>query len=794
MCKHNDRMCPRNQFTWGVRRLDVIASSNSVKQSVPSATFENVKIKNTPVLIEKKIYTWCDENGRKRQKTQTRGTPAVPLLERRIALFGPTLRALGVKFGEVSQSENIPGEENSRLKPWTERMSDILVGGKAEDVKKILHAFQHELASKKPTPSDIIASGTRYSYQSSNSPVILLEHLAKHPLAYGIEGMKGTMVRFSRGENAPKLEDELFYDLRLEPWEPSPIITPVTEDRPIDCLHVRNLGLYAMSRVDPVESDYDDYVVVGNTIHPVSHLFLASELEPSIMAPNPKECRELQTQISTRPDLIIPAKLCMYRSSMEYANRVKSIISPGLLQTDLLVVLEAYGIVHRMMKYAQEADIAMRELPLVNVTLMKALRYVFNILEQTPWYRTFCYWWLFCDVAGGQNPFELGTVRMRVIGVGDSSNSGYLSSYLPKRLFGEAPVKLNANDDWGGFDDQANDESIISPEQRKEQEIRALKRKNASNPPKLLKNRPQTENSADKPESKKTKKKSEPEVRPQDEGEDVSRFNGVSAKRKRSRVAAHGRTKIYGTNRDARKIPEAQLDDWITRLGLDPKEIEERWDKVWFLQTIASAEEIGRFILNGEIWSLRRKDKRAQQSSRQAGKNELINSKITIEHNPFFKRFREQTSLVWMKFCSLTKRPKVTIEPNTRVVNKQISDEELDEFANILEGVLMKKEEEDEGIVRFDKNKNFNVYVERLNEELNLRRQHQAWHAERAKERAKESLDFLVRRRITLQYLDRGRVTLDELNVTSTYYLHRKHRVPIAIPEEEPEIEIVIEE
>jgi hypothetical protein len=803
------------EFKWAPQ----LVASTAVGKTSPSKPMAPIVLKNNTapdktIRVPKTIIKWVDKEGKQRQKTQTRGMPGAALLQRRLARYGEALKALGVKTGEVNESENIPGEANSDGKPWTERISDVLFGAQTEDHRQILRNFQREEETPRFAAFPMESDKAMHCKFDERSTMMVMEHLAKYPLAHLIEGMHGTLVRFKRnastGPASTDTKRDPFYVVGLKSNEPSPTICTVEGDESMDCLVVNSLGLYSLASVDLDDTDYNTYVVTPKQensktsyhIHRMTHLFLASELEPTGLAPNADQCKTIQSQIVSKPDTIVSSKLCLYRSSMCYMKRVQATVGPALLQFDVLMVLEAYGLLYRMLKYAQDADIAVRGEPTVNAKLLVALREIFNKLETSPWYRTFSFYWLFHNVAGGRNPFKLKTARMRVVGIGDATSKGYLSSYLPKKILNTTPDET----DFKTYEEETetNDPKKNSRDAARRQH-RARKRKSASNPPKQAKQQKLSAalDAATLALNRQTNENNETYDLEAEEAENdadaFSRFNETSTKKKKSTVAKRGRTKIFETGRDGRVHTEAELDAWLIRLNFIPPSDMGRWDKLWFLQKVASSEEIGRFILNGEIWHLNRNEQKAQKSAQQTGKDESMDSKITVERMEFFRQFRQSVRTIWNRFVTLARRRTSTTTTTTTTTENE-SDDDLLEFANVLDNIIFKKQET--GIVHFDKNEAFHVYAERLSTEMNARAMHREWHEEREKERRLHPVGFLVRRKIMLRYLDRGRVTSTNVRIHVMYDMYPAHRLPklpVAettsdYPMEVPEEEIIIEE
>lgn len=779
-------------FKWGSsapenKQNDGSTHNNNI-QAV-SSFFQGIKL-NPAKPVVKNVKVWKDKNGKKRKKTETRGAERTDLLSRRLRDYGQALLLLGVKHGVISQTENAPGEDASTLKPWQERVAHVVFGGELENYRGVIQQFQQNEANP---PQACVAKNGSYAYRPKGS-VCLVEHLAKHPLAYGIKGMRATCIRFNRGKVAASTTttttttpqtttNDPFYVFTLEKNEPSPVVYTIDDGESIDCLYYPTLGLYPLSKVE--DSEYNDYIVENNVITQVDGLYLASELEPSIQAPNPEQCRLIHNQMSSKRDMSNIGKLCLYRSSKQYIERASRVVSTSVIEPDVTLVLEAYGLINRMMRYAEEMDVAMTGKVVVNVELLKALRKVFRLLEVSPWYRTFCYKWLFQWPSSGQNPFELGSARMRMMGAGDPSSCGYLPSYLPKRLHGKPPENA----------------MIVEDEEEKEETQilhRVSKRLHPCNPPKsekrIMREEASKRRKIDEAEQLRLEKleiirmldngENDEAVVSQEAMDDVTQFKNTSAKKKKDKAVRKGRRKIVKTKCDGRIYEEKQFDIWLTRLHvpltLFSKSLVQnktaRWDKLWFLQKIASSSE-GRYILDGDIWHLRREDHIAQKSSQQKGKTESIESRTTVERMEFFKQFRGQAKMIWKRFRELTKRSTASRPSNSEFVsNADEEDDELDEFSSILAASIMRKDDND--TVVWDRSKDFSVYAAKLHQENNNRRDQEAWHVVREKERSSVP-PFKVRRQIQLTYIDRGRVSSDHFKVTATYGVGKHNRIRV---------------
>jgi hypothetical protein len=96
---------------------------------------------------------------------------------------------------------------------------------------------------------------------------------------------------------------------------------------------------------------------------------------------------------------------------------------------------------------------------------LAAYRYVLYELNLTPWYLSYCFYWLHLHAETQSLHFPLGTV-MKIIGLGDPSGSGFMVSYLPSF---DMVRKNHGGDDKSAAAASANEVDMYVESEKKRQ-------------------------------------------------------------------------------------------------------------------------------------------------------------------------------------------------------------------------------------------------------------------------------------------------------------------------------------
>lgn len=350
-----------------------------------------------------------------------RGPPKPVLLARRLQRFGNMLAALGLTYGELTELEDVaPDMMKTSYRSWQERIpSKILLG---EECAKIMRDGTQKKQLKKK----------RIIRKDTANHAILVEHAEEFPLAVGMNGMNVALLSFCRASTwkCPSL----FYQVRLEPGEPSPLVVDPPPEMSVEAIYIEGLGLTPI--VQDVSCNRDYYFVTGEgEMIECAGLYLASQLEPFERFPEPGEFRQIERLIHTNPDKIPPSRSCMYKACKEFMGRVDDSFR-GLFYQSPLRISEAANILHRMLRCQIEAleSLGDSASALDTARLIKVLSFVLRETQLSPWNRSLCFYWLFRKARNAQSPFPENTT-MRVMGCGDLSGRCVLVSYLPRKYY-----------------------------------------------------------------------------------------------------------------------------------------------------------------------------------------------------------------------------------------------------------------------------------------------------------------------------------------------------------------------
>ncbi len=354
-----------------------------------------------------------------------RGPDKIPLKQRRLHKYAGILLAIGLLDSEVHGTTSSASDKNDDIfRPWHEKIpSNLCFGGASENRTAIAQAFLSESDKE-------LALGTHEFGIQQRKKVYLFEHIEKNPIAYGVQGMKGVMVRFGPSKKNG------FFNVVLGEGENSPSVYDVN-DCP-DFYFSKGFGLLPLFECPLDEGEYEDYYVLDGVAYPVKCAFICGQLEPSAVAPTVAEAKKLKEQIVSRPEFVSPAELCMCRATMDFYNKMQASceamkwkMDPRLYNFSAVTVLESLSLLAKLYRFSDESDLAMFGKTQVRVAEIQALRFIAEELQQSPWHKTEYFRCFFREVGASRNFFPNGA-NMRVYG----HEYPFLVSYLPGEMTG----------------------------------------------------------------------------------------------------------------------------------------------------------------------------------------------------------------------------------------------------------------------------------------------------------------------------------------------------------------------
>jgi uncharacterized membrane-anchored protein YhcB (DUF1043 family) len=648
-----------------------------------------------------------------------------------------------LKLSEIYGTGNFEAFNTEDFRNWKEHIPvDVLIGGLEVNRKRIIDEFLSDQADHWLRKQRAV-----FKYDP-DVPFILCEHMELDPLAYGITGQTGALLRFTRDIRPP---NERFYTVQLNENEPSPCVYDVAPE--MLYYHANNFGMCPMIP-QPCNPNY--YLIVQGTennffdedspdgefcdgvIYPIGEMYAFGQLESSRLAPTQEEQHKM-AQVFQKEDkscFYSPGDLCYYRASLLFEMKVREVLAP-LLKFDLVHLLEAYGVLCRMHDWSHALDL--RSHGYVGKPsgvpynprrgkISRALKFVIQELEMSPRNLTFLFQHLFREYGMAKSPFQDGTI-MRVFGFG--SNRPGLMSYLPE---------LHKN----------------------------------------YRHHPQQRTSSDM--------------------EKLLAFRARSSKKKRSHWNNETKKLIEHSDSDIRRVPVPELDEIIHQLGVPYKLIrqvfaERRWDKTWYIQTVASSTR-GKTVLGGSISKYAREDRKTKAHSSLHSKLELVRVQRLIEKQDFFKHFRERATACWKQLTRDTDKTEVYEDYSPSNKRMKPDDEDLDDFANELKSQLEAKESEPEDDEEEDEEYDETTVAgcqrifQRQSARIQAREEYIKW---ANKIRTNVAPDYTVKRRLVYKYHDSGSITTDREHVYAIYFLKKRTRIEEEIIEEVEEEEEVVE-
>lgn len=740
----------------------------------------------------------------KYQHKDGRGPPNRVLGPLRLKKHGRMLINIGLGQDEVAPNVVLSDDSLKKgiiKRPWTENdASDTLHAGGLIKRHKIYQSFKDETVSlsKQKNHHHHLNTGDKQDTKNrlkvndfTDEDVILCEHLERNPLAYGIEGTRCVFVVFSRVDKWSQ-NDDGFYNVILEEDEPSPLTFPIERGDHIKCLYVNRMGIYPLEEVPNMythssegggeEEDDDDndgeevtdYLVSNGELRKCKRLYLLSQLEPDIEAPFPTDFQKYES-MNFAPQNTNPGEMCMYRSSNYFYRENKELCGEYLLKSEMKYVLEAHAVFTRLWRWSSEASIALTGEKNVDYGMYRAVRFLVQELQMSPWYRTRCYRHVFKQAGSKNNPYPVGTV-MRVRGTGDSSRRGWFVSYLPCRS------KCDVSEDKTSDGKTPEDKTPLVTWFNDEDDERRIKR---DTPGATTENQPGSIlGSVNRQTSVDTWGVDE------DEG-DVLEQKKCCAKQKKPPLAKNKKNApITGHKNDLRHLPVKKLDRLLRACGIPANYLckPTRWEKTWMISKIASSKK-GPKVLGGSLLKYRRADQCVQKTTTMKVKNEEAEVLTELEKLEYFKLFRNKTRKIWLGFKHLANSRVATVIPSVTMPlpmpvaapasaavvavttvtsnssssssSKQEEDEELDDFAKQLALSLMDKKEDEVPIYR-KLEESTDEYEARVAAYLDMKRNHTNWLNDRKRERSTEFIKSRIPKRTSFICLFEGTIEEDE--------------------------------
>lgn len=673
-----------------------------------------------------------------------RGAPRHILEPRRILLYAELLqKCSGMKLTDIYGMGSVDTINLGDIRTWKERIpTDVLIGGIEENRKRIINEFISDQADHWLRKSRAV-----FKYDPDVS-FMLCEHLELEPLAYGITGQTGTLLRFTRDVRP---SSERFFTVQLNENEPSPCVYDIAPE--MLYYHSNNFGMCPMI---PQERKSNYYLIVQGTennffdedspdgelcdgvIYPIKEFYAFGQLEPSRLSPTQEEYHKM-AQIFQKEDkscFYSPGDLCFYRSSLIFEQKIRNIFGP-LLRFDLVYLLEAYGTLCRMHEWSHALDVRSHgyvgkpsEVPYNprRAKITRALKFVIQELEMSPRNLTFLFQHLFREYGTAKSPFPDGAI-MRVFGFG-STRPG-LMSFLP----------------------------TLHEKYRKQRTSQDME--------KLL----------------------------------LLEFRARSSKKKRSHWNNEKKKTIEKSEADIRRVPVPELDEIIHQLGVAYKTIHQvfgkrRWDKTWYITTVASSSK-GKTVLGGSIAKYARDERKTKPHSSLHAKLELVRVQHLIEKQDFFKKFRELAASSWNRLTQNMVKEEAYEEYSPSNKRIKLDEDELNDFANELGASLQVKESEPEDDEEEDEEEDETTVegcqriFQRQRERIQAREDYIKW---AKKIQSGKQPEYTVKRRLVYKYHDTGAITTNREQIYAIYFLGKRTKKENIIIEEEEEVIIEEEE
>lgn len=724
--------------------------------------FKNLK-KQQKKLIKKENESDDDDDGidgrnqvkhltyEKKPNVPGRGPPKKELLKRRIIQFYRLLISMGVKPSEIFGTDKLITDKlkNQDYKTWDERIpSNVLFGGIVEDRNEVLKSFKIE--------KDVYSKQNIYRNElilscELSEPVLLFEHLEAKPFAYGISGMKGSIIQFIRTNEDKKtmanpdvfVNKKRYYPVQLKNDEPSPVIFDLQY---MYYYYSHGFGMYPIfksSKIMEENDEYIDYVVIDGIIRPIEDKLVFGQLEPSCKtgAPTLVEFAQQKEKIKNKTNnLFTSSELCYFRSTEDYQETEGfKMLTKEFAEVSIFLLYETFGLLYRMIHWSIESSIALVgetrfysmngdkekfRIHCGKVRLMRALRFVMTEIESSPWVRCECFRNLFKEIGDTLNKFPIGTF-MRV-----HRDNDCLISY--------SPTKLKSSDE---------------PPQKKGE---------------------------DGEEEEEEEEEEEAEDGINCDPADNMNLIRRSKKQKRSPYNMETKDTIGQTEYDMRSLNIPSLDMLSVDCSIPMCVLEtiDRWDKVWILQVFAGSD-VGSQHPNPILKLFIRDGSKSQKNNVSIVKYENIIVRQFIEKEKFSQEFRKRTLHVWQFIETKlleTHRYSTTSKSSSSATKDDYDD--LDEFAILLGNQVDDNKPSQYKIddhVKGGDGKSFGAYLNELTEK---REKHLLWLHDRSNERIKVPKHRILKT-TWASFMDNGTIDSNTMKVFVQYTTSSHYRMRI---------------
>jgi hypothetical protein len=725
-----------------------------------------------------------------------RGLARKLLIPHRIAKYGQLLYAMGLlpseicgieaTFQERTVASSGNGAQMGKSMSWRERIHpSVLHGYMQNNMRAVATNFLAEMDENEATtdvhelPSTIRLNRTGVDYYA-------FEHLERDPIAYGIAGMYGSMLQFTRKETV-KVSQPLHVDARVYPVElsndePCPFVYNISRENEndnlfpskMDIYFCRGLGMTPIFELggpddekhdgeDEDEEEYVDFVLIGNEAHEITKRYLLGQLEPMAFASTPDEARTTIQKTRQKPEASIVSDLCFARSALKYETYLADILPVTLINANPISLLESASIVYSLFNWSAEVDSAVLGKDKTDGRWMentkerencRALKFFIQELQLSPWHRSHCLMWLFHHVGSGKNPFPLGATCQ----VGEKGSlGGRLVSYLPllnpvyKGYMDASKLSPIAHELDGDVEDQPKKRD---PTRRKSQNRSRVKAAAITAP---------TETQPVPSSTATIASPSAAAAAPCVITGGVSAYTGNKSKKKKyTNLSRTKQSQLIGnTDRDSRRVTVNKLNSILASIirqlipgvvvdeqKVDEK-INERWEKVWCIQKVASSHVVMRLAEGSEIRRFRRVEHMSVESTSSFVKREDYASRLIAEAHPAFKYFRRYAMQSYrvLSETARTLQDVVSIAKNGK--QAAVEDQELDEFADLISHSIFNsatssEHKESKGT------EDINTWLRNHETALRAHNQRKAWFERQHK--YKQKRDVLVEKKILLRY------------------------------------------
>jgi hypothetical protein len=386
------------------------------------------------------------------QRTAGRGPPKPVTLARHLRDHGYLMECIGLTPGEISGVQDVSSKfKENNAQTWVNAIPSWAFLDGVEENRTIIHRLyakpppvvvssvappkkkRRKLSPSSSSSSSSSAAAAPVSlnlkWKSSRGSCILVEHYELQPLAYGIKGIIGSCLCLHRQGPSHTVPGKWFVPVNIPKDDPFPSMYEVDEG--LNVLYVHELGMFPLTEVTRTSQDF--FVSQGE-MYEVDTLYLSAPLEPACAFPTPKEFASIETMLKRHPERCSPAKLCMYRSCKTFHSRTTNLeIKRQTYELDHIVMLQAQAICIRLVNYESEIHTALGHPKPKLKEYAWALKHVYDLVCQSPWVRSYCYYWLF-HKRGDQHSKFTDETTMSVMG-----SHGHAADYIPdiKHIFAQ---------------------------------------------------------------------------------------------------------------------------------------------------------------------------------------------------------------------------------------------------------------------------------------------------------------------------------------------------------------------